>query len=70
MKRVLIIFCLLGLCLSLGACGAKKAAEKAANEQDKLFKAQRQALEKAKEVQATVMKAAAERRKEIDEQSR
>ena len=69
MKYLLVTIPL--LCLMLSACGAKEQADKiAAKEKDHLWKSQEQALRKAQAVEAQVLKAAEERRKQIDEQMR
>lgn len=69
MKRLLVIIPM--LCLLLSACGAKQQADKiAAKEKDHLWKSQERALRQAEAVEATVLKAAEERRKQMDEQLR
>jgi NADH dehydrogenase FAD-containing subunit len=69
MKPLLVIIPL--LCALLPACGAKQQADKiAAKEQEHFLKSQEQALRQAEQVEATMLKAAEERRKQIDEQAR
>lgn len=70
MRRMIFGLSLLCLVLTLGACGAKQSAEKAAaTEQDHLWKSQQEALKKAEAMEDEVLKAAEKQRKEIDRQA-
>jgi len=71
MKQILASLPLMCLLLVLGACGAKQSADKiSAEEKDHLWKSQEEALKKAQAVEDEVLKAAEEKRKEIEKQTR